>query len=130
MCLAPLIDFNEYKVINRPKPIANISMNVLRGVALSNRSSLKPSICKIDQAKSGAPALNMKAASTNVIAEITKVNCLEKDLTVFGKNKSTKPTTRGKKTINDRIFMSNLYILQLQRWCANFLFYACRFLTT
>ena len=35
-------DFNEYKVINRPKPIANININAPRGLTLSISSSSKP----------------------------------------------------------------------------------------
>jgi hypothetical protein len=44
---------------------------------------------------------------TNVTAEIIKVNALDTDLNLFGKNSSTKPTISGKKTEIGRI-LSNL----------------------
>jgi hypothetical protein len=51
----------------------------------------------------------------NVTTEIISVNVLDRNLSLFGKNNSTKPTISGKKTGICRIFrtLPNLEILQL-----------------
>src|SRR3989304_80534 len=75
--------------------------------------------------------------NVKVAIDIISAKLLGSIVNLFGKNNSTKPTIRGKKTINGRIFISNLYILQFPLWCAarpnspksNFLLYTRCFFT-
>ena len=106
-------DFSEYKVINRPKPIANNSTNLLRGVVISNSSKFTFSNLRIDQVDADSPPVNILMPRINVIIEMISVSALDADFNLFGKNSSTKPTISGKKTGIYRMFISNLEILQL-----------------
>ena len=66
--------------------------------------------------------LNIRIASANAITEIINVSAWDKNLSLLGKNKSIKPTIKGKKTGMHRILVSNLKILHLQFRCSNFFF--------
>ena len=67
-------------------------------------------------------------ASTSAMTEIIKVSALDKCLSLFGRNNSAKPVTKGKKTNIGRI-LSNLYVLHLEFRRAQFLLDLCCFLT-
>ena len=94
--------YNEYIVINKPKPIANNKIKALKGLDFSIRSSFRPPKlspnCNIRKLYSFSPPVNILMLSTNATTESINVVAFDTGLNCLGKNSSTKPTIKGKKT--------------------------------